>query len=58
MDGIFWFNTILLNCSWILDWLVFDHDHCDLDEFYVLDDDTKKKTVKKHRELISVSLCF
>ena len=58
MDGIFWFNTILLNGSWILDWLVSNHDDCDFDEFCVLDNEAKKKKVKKHRELTSVSLCF
>lgn len=58
MDGIFWFNTILWDESGILDWLVSNHDDCDFDEFCVLDNDTKKKTVKKHRELTSVSLCF
>lgn len=58
MDGIFWNNTILLNESWILDWLVSNHDDCDFDKSSVLDNDAKKKKVKKHRELTSVSLCF
>lgn len=42
----------------VMDWLVSDHDDCDFDEFCVLDNDTKKKKVKKHRELTLVSLCF
>lgn len=51
MDVIFWYNTIFWNGSWILDWTVSHRDHCDFDEFCVLDNDTKKKKVKKHREL-------
>lgn len=30
----------------------------DFDESSVLNNDVKKKAVKKHRELTSVSLCF
>ena len=48
----FWFRTLILDC------LVSCHDHCDFDESCVLDNDAKKKAVKKHRELTSVSLCF
>lgn len=43
MDVIFWYNTILWDGSWILDWLVSDHDDCDFDEFCVLDNGTKKR---------------
>ena len=51
MDVVFWYCRILWDCSWILDCLVSYHDHCNLGESCVLDNDTKKKKVKKHREL-------
>ena len=58
MDSTLWYCRILWDRSWILDWLVSNHDHRDFDESSVLNIDTKKKAVKKHRELTSVSLCF
>ena len=57
MDGTLWYCRILQIRSWILDWLVSCHDHCDLDEFYVLDNDTKKKAVKKSTENLLQFLC-
>lgn len=43
MAVVFWYNTILWDGSWILDWTVSDHDDCNLDEFCVLDNATKKR---------------
>lgn len=57
MDSTLWYCRILWFRSLILDCLVSCHDHCDLDEFYVLDNDTKKKAVKKaQRTYLSFSV--
>lgn len=47
MDSTLWHCRILWFRSLILDCLVSCHDHCDFDESCVLDNDAKKKAVKK-----------
>lgn len=42
----------------VMDWLVSDHDDCDFDEFYVLDDDTEKKAVKNTENLFQFLCVF
>ena len=47
MDSTLWYCRILWFRSLILDCLVSCHDHCDFDESSVLNNDVKKKAVKK-----------